>query len=104
MNNILDALDIGDLETLEDHGLDIDALSNMTTPSARQLVPLIYVLQRKAQPDLTIEQVRAIRLSQLPEMLSGLMGDDADPELPGHVNSVPKTELTSSPGLSSPLA
>ena len=73
-------LTLGDTEDFENiAGIPFGALTNLdpATMSAKTMIALAYVLKRKQNPDITLEEVK-----QLPsDALNDLVGiGDADPE------------------------
>lgn len=99
--DLMDLLEVGDLEYLEDAaGVSINDLELGLNLTAKTMLHLIYVIQRKTNPALTLDEIRKIKLSDLPNVLATITGADADPESAGHVLSVPETAPMTSPSLS----
>lgn len=62
----INTLTIGEAETMEDIvGRDVMHELGRGTPSVKTLVALVYVIKRRTNPDFTLDDARALRITSV---------------------------------------
>lgn len=73
----VDSLTLDEVEAIEEHtGKDISDLLSMNVLSGKTAKVLVWVVRKRTEPELTIEQCGGMTLAEL----TGFLGADADPK------------------------
>jgi hypothetical protein len=71
-------LTLGEIETIEEIvGHDVLRELGRGTPGVKTLLAVVYVIKRRSDPDVTLDDVRGLKVNML------RLGGQADPKEPG---------------------
>lgn len=74
----VNALTLGEIETIEEIvGRDVLRELGRGTPGAKTLIAVVYVIKRRSDPDVTLDDIRQMNVNTL------RLGGTADPKEPG---------------------